>query len=163
MALTLQNKGRDIITLFHKANSPVSTRIATLLKQTSATASEAATADQASDHATQTKFQRDEFDLNITEDAPTPSQLETILDYAGTLGIPSIIKGAESKQEALKRFKESADNFQRPVVGCCPLIMSIAMLTMTCVQVVDWHNGKAVGGGNESAILTMLNALPKKN
>lgn len=113
----VQNKGRDIVTLFHKANSPVSTRIATLLKQTSAAAAETATADQASDHSAQNTIQREDFDINITEDAPTTSQLETILDYAGTAGIPSIVKGAQSKQEALKKFKESTENFQRPVVS----------------------------------------------
>ncbi|KAK4219068.1 putative redox protein fmp46, mitochondrial [Rhypophila decipiens] len=138
------NKGRDIITLFHKANSPVSTRIATLLKQTSAASSETATEDQVGDHSAHNKIQRDEFDINITEEPPTSSQLETILDYAGTVGIPQIVKGAESKKEALEKFKQSTENFNRPVV-------------------VDWHNGKAIGGGNESAILTMLNALPKKN
>lgn len=112
----MQNKGRDIITLFHKANSPVSTRIATLLKQTAAVASQTATADQASDHSAHNKIQREEFDLNITEDPPTTSQLDTILDYAGPAGIPQIVKGAGSKQEALRKFKESTENFQRPVV-----------------------------------------------
>lgn len=34
------------------------------------------------------------------------------------------------------------------------------MLTM--MQVVDWNNGKATVGDNESAILKMLGALPKK-
>jgi hypothetical protein len=31
-----------------------------------------------------------------------------------------------------------------------------------CLQVVDWNNGKAAGGENESEILKMLNALPPK-
>jgi len=106
---TLQGKSRDIITLFHKANSPVSTRVAALLKQTSASVSEAASSDQSSKT-------RDEFDLNVTEDPPTTGQLETILDYAGNLAIPTIIKGAESKEEALKRFKLNSESFQRPVV-----------------------------------------------
>lgn len=30
------------------------------------------------------------------------------------------------------------------------------------LQVVDWNNGKAAVGGNESAILKMLDDLPKK-
>ncbi|KAK3330563.1 thioredoxin-like protein [Apodospora peruviana] len=138
------NNAREIVTLFHKANSPASVRVATLLKQVSASAAETATEDQASDHSAQTQAQRAEFDLNVTEDAPTTGQLETILDYAGNLGISSIIKGATSKEEALRKFKQSPDNFNRPVV-------------------VDWHNGRAIGGGNESAILEMIKALPPKN
>jgi len=30
-------------------------------------------------------------------------------------------------------------------------------------QIVDWNNGKAYAGSEESAILKMLNALPPKN
>jgi hypothetical protein len=33
---------------------------------------------------------------------------------------------------------------------------------MMCImQVVDWNNGKAGAGDNESEILKMINALPK--
>ena len=101
----MQGKSRDIITLFHRANSPVSTKVAALLKQTSAAASEDSG-----------KTQRDEFDLNVTEEPPTTGQLETILDYAGNLAIPTIIKGATSKEDALKMFKLNSEYFQRPVV-----------------------------------------------
>ncbi|KAK3694827.1 thioredoxin-like protein [Podospora appendiculata] len=135
-------KTLDIVTLFHKAGSPASQRVATLLKQASAAASSTATEDQASDSAAQTT-QRPEFDLNITEEAPTTDQLQTILEYVGPKGIPSIIQGAETEVDALRKFKQSHDTFQRPVV-------------------VDWSNGKAIAGDNESAILTLLNALPKK-
>ena len=140
--LTTQRKTLDIVTLFHKASSPASLRVATMLKQASALASETATEDQASDHSVQTEApasRREPFDLNITEDQPTSDQLLTILEYVGTAGIPAIVKGAKTQNEALRKFRESHDNFQRPVV-------------------VDWNNGKAVAGDKESEILKLLNA-----
>lgn len=134
-------KTLDIVTLFHKSSSPASMRVVTLLKQVSASAAESATEDQASDHRVQSESapgaRRDTFDLNITEDPPTTEQLSTILEYVGASGIPSIIKGASTTHEALKKFRESSDNFQRPVV-------------------VDWNNGRAVAGDKESEILKAL-------
>lgn len=91
-------------------------RVANLLKQASANATEHATEDQASDHSAQTTPHRAEFELNITEDPPTPDQLQTILQYVGKPGISAVIKGAESESQALKIFKQSAEAFQRPVV-----------------------------------------------
>ncbi|KAL0938028.1 uncharacterized protein CTRU02_207759 [Colletotrichum truncatum] len=138
------HKTLDIVTLFHKASSPASVRVANILKQVSANATAGATEDQASDHSVQTnpKKARAEFELNITEDSPTADQVKTILEYVGKSKIPSIIKGASTEQEALRKFQQSTDNFQRPVV-------------------VDWNNGKAVAGDNESEILKMLNDLNK--
>ncbi|OIW30842.1 DUF1687-domain-containing protein [Coniochaeta ligniaria NRRL 30616] len=134
-------KTKDIITLFHKSNTPASTKVLTLLKQVSANASEAATEDQASDHSAQTDPKRAEFDLDVTEKPPTPDQLRTILDYVGN---PSaVISGASTVDEAMKKFKQDAESFKRPVV-------------------VDWNNGKAAVGDNKSEILKMLDALPKK-
>lgn len=92
-------------------------RAVTLLKQVSANASESATEDQASDHSHQTHTKRQEFDLNITEDAPTADQLQTILEYVGQSKISSVVPGTSSLKEALKKFNESPNNFQRPVVG----------------------------------------------
>ncbi|RYP71582.1 hypothetical protein DL771_004708 [Monosporascus sp. 5C6A] len=133
------HKTKDIVTLFHKSGSPASMRAANLLKQVSANATESATEDQASDHAPQTNSlrQRQEFDLNITEDPPTVDQLRTILEYVGKNRISSVINGASTENEALRKFKESTDNFKRPVV-------------------VDWNNGKAVASEKESEILKML-------
>lgn len=91
-------------------------RVATLLKQASANASESATEDQASDHSAQTHPARAEFELNITEDPPTSDQVQTILEYVGRPNIGSIIKGASSNDEALRLFKQNAESFQRPVV-----------------------------------------------
>lgn len=114
-------------------------RAATLLKQVNANATESATEDQASDHTAQTHphRQRPEFDLNITEAPPTPDQLKTILEYVGKERIASVVRGASTENEALKKFRESAENFRRPVV-------------------VDWNNGRAVATEQESEILKML-------
>lgn len=115
----MQHKPLDIITLFHKATSPASMRVAAALRQASAAASETSTEDQASDHTAQSNaVRRPEFKLEITEDPPTADQLQTILNYVDKQRIGSIIKGATDEKEALRKLKESADNFQRPVV--CP-------------------------------------------
>ncbi|KAK2037805.1 DUF1687-domain-containing protein [Colletotrichum caudatum] len=136
------HKTLDIVTLFHKASSPASVRVANILKQVSANATAGATEDQASDHSVQTnpKTSRAEFELNITEDPPTADQVKTILEYVGQSRISSIIKGASTEQDALRKFQQNSESFQRPVT-------------------VDWNNGKAVAGDNESEILKMLNAL----
>ncbi|KFA77583.1 hypothetical protein S40288_05726 [Stachybotrys chartarum IBT 40288] len=132
------HKTLDIITLFHKANSPASTRVANLLKQASANALAGATIDQASDHSAQNKISREPFELNITEDHPTSDQVQTILGYVGQSGIPGIISGAGDEKDALKKFNENPNSFIRPMV-------------------VDWNNGKAAVGDNESTILKLLN------
>ena len=107
----------DIITLFHKASSPASVRVANLLKQASANATAGATEDQASDHTAQTKPSREQFELNITEDPPTEDQLRTMLEYVGKSGIPNIIRGASNDKDAVRKFKESQENLLRPVVS----------------------------------------------
>ncbi|KAJ0166376.1 putative redox protein fmp46, mitochondrial [Colletotrichum tanaceti] len=136
------HKTLDIVTLFHKAGSPASVRAANILKQVSANAAAGATEDQASDHSVQTNPQksRAEFELNITEEPPTADQVKTILEYVGKNRISSIVKGASTEQEALRKFQQNSESFQRPVT-------------------VDWNNGKAVVGDSESEILKMLNAL----
>lgn len=111
-----QNKTLDIVTVFHKASSPSSVRVANIVKQISANAQAGATIDQASDHSSQTKPGREPFELNITEDPPTTDQIQTILGYVGTGGIAKIINGARDEKDALKRFKESKENFLRPLV-----------------------------------------------
>lgn len=113
----MQHKTLDIITLFHKASSPSSVRVASLLKQASASAQAGATLDQASDHSTQTEPAREPFELNITEEPPTPEQVQTILEYVGKSGVSQIIKGAKDEKDALRKFKESKENLLRPVVS----------------------------------------------
>lgn len=109
--MQLQPKVLDAITLFHKASNPASIRIATLLKQ--AAGSGAAVSDKA-------PAKKSDFELNITEEAPTTEQLRTILDYVGKTGVSSIILNAHNETEALKKFKESTDNLNRPLVRHSP-------------------------------------------
>lgn len=80
----------------------------------SANASEAATEDQASDHTPQTHPGRSEFDLDVTEKPPTQDQLRTIIDYVGNPG--TVVSGAGTVEEALRKFKQDAESFKRPVV-----------------------------------------------
>ena len=114
------------------------------MKTASAHASASATEDQASDHTPQNQaVAREPFDLEVTEEAPTPDQLNSIFDYLGSGGkAAQLVKGAASQSDALRKLKESGENFQRPVV-------------------VDWNQGKAIVGENESEILKMLRELPK--
>jgi hypothetical protein len=88
-----------------------------ILKQASATASEYATEDQASDHSHQTNPNRQPFELNITEDLPTPDQLKSILEYVGAQKAGTIINGAKNTADAMKKLKENSENFQRPIVS----------------------------------------------
>ncbi|KAI1122214.1 DUF1687-domain-containing protein [Nemania abortiva] len=127
------HKTLDIITLFHKASSPASVRAAAVLKQVSTNATEAA----AEDSASRKPNIRSDFELNITEEPPTADQLKTILEYVGKNKISSIIQGATSENDALKKFNGSPDSFKYPVI-------------------VDWNNGKAIATEKESEILKML-------
>jgi hypothetical protein len=96
---------------------PTSTRVHTILKTASATASETATEDQAGDHSAQSNPKRKEFELDVQEEPPTEDQLKTIIDYIGTNKISTLVKGAKTELEAIKKLKENGDNFQRPVVS----------------------------------------------
>jgi arsenate reductase-like glutaredoxin family protein len=140
-----QHKTLDVLTLFHKPSSPASVRVHNLLKQASAQSSAAATEDQASDHSHQNKsVQRGPFELDVTEAEPTPDQLRSILEYIGAGKVGSLVKGASSEGDAMKILKQSADAFQRPVL-------------------VDWEQGRAVVGDDESAIQKLLKEGPKAN
>ncbi|GAO19387.1 hypothetical protein UVI_02052780 [Ustilaginoidea virens] len=137
------HKTLDIVTVFHKAGSPSSARVANLVKQISANAQAGATIDQASDHSPQTMASRDPFELNITEEPPTVEQVQTILGYVDKKSISKVINGARDEKDALKKFRESKESFLRPVT-------------------VDWNNGKAIAGDNESEILKLLKAQSRE-
>lgn len=94
---------------------PASLRVLTLLKQASAHASETATEDQATDHTHQNKLQRTEFELNITEDAPTGDQMRIILEYMGARTAGSLVEGAKDPEEAIKTVNPKT--FKPPVVS----------------------------------------------
>ncbi|OBT55903.1 hypothetical protein VE04_03697 [Pseudogymnoascus sp. 24MN13] len=137
-------KGLDVITLFHSPTAPASMRVHSLLKQASAAAGETATEDQASEHTQQTKNSvQTQFELNVIEDAPTPDQLKSILEYVGENGAGKVVQGATSGKDAFTKWKKDSGSFQRPLT-------------------VDWNNGKVVAGANESEILKLLESLPKE-
>ncbi|ETN40154.1 uncharacterized protein HMPREF1541_04430 [Cyphellophora europaea CBS 101466] len=138
-----RSKTLDVLTCFHKPSVSASTRVVNLLKQASAQSQAHATEDQASDHTPQnTSVTRDPFELDITEAPPTPDQLKNIFEYLGSGKAAQLVKGAASESDALRKLKEDGDNFQRPVV-------------------VDWNQGKAVAGENESEILKLVREQPK--
>jgi len=132
---------KDVITLFHAPKSPASIRVHTLLRQTAATAASHATEDQASSHSKQSKLERTDYNLEVQEEPPTSDQLTSILEYMGEGKAGTVVKGATSASDALRKLKQSGDLFQRPVV-------------------VDWNHGRAVAGDDESAIMKMVKALP---
>ncbi|KAK3215057.1 hypothetical protein GRF29_19g2063035 [Pseudopithomyces chartarum] len=139
-----EHGAKNVVTLFHKPSSTASTRVLTLLKQTNAQAVSHATEDQASSHQTQSKLERVEFDLDVTEAPPTADQLKSILEYLGGPGAASkVIRGANNEADAMRVLKADGEKFERPVV-------------------VDWNQGKAVVGDSESEILSLLRSIPKE-
>ncbi|KAL4782706.1 thioredoxin-like protein [Aspergillus varians] len=131
-------KTLDPITLFHKPSLPPSSAAYNILKTASAAASEASS-----------PIGRGEFQLEVTTAPPTTDQLRNILEYAtgdasaaGKAGgaryaVSEIVQGARDAEDAIKKFKEDSGRFVRPIT-------------------VDWTNGQAVVGGDESAILKMV-------
>ena len=61
---------------------------------------------------------------DVQEGVPTSDQLTNIFEYLGQDKIGSVIEGASSTTEALKKLKDNGSAFQRPLV-------------------VDWGNGRA--------------------
>ncbi|KAJ5632722.1 hypothetical protein N7490_009061 [Penicillium lividum] len=147
------SKTLDPITLFHSPSVRSSTRVLNILKQASTAASETATEDQASDYSSHAKQQREEFELEVTTNDPTPDQLRSILDYINpvsgvggqghkaTYSVSDLVKGAKNAEDALKKFRDDKSSFVRPVT-------------------VDWTNGRAVIGDQESEILKMVRQVP---
>jgi hypothetical protein len=58
---------------------------------------------------------------------PTPSQLRSILEFAGKNRVGEIIKGAKSEREAMKALDEGGESISERVLR--PLL-------------VDWNNGR---------------------
>ncbi|WEW61405.1 hypothetical protein PRK78_006895 [Emydomyces testavorans] len=139
------HKPLDIITLFHKPTLPSSLRALALLKQASANAAQADadTTPNANGTSTGRRRRRGQFELNVTEDAPTPDELRLIMEYMGAgRRVGELVSGAVGgREDAVRRVREDGGRFVRPVV-------------------VDWNNGRAVLGTNESAILKLLEEEP---
>jgi len=147
MLAGLQHKTLDIITLFHRAGSPASTRVANLLRQVYANASKTTTLNRAGDAISQTYVRDEPFELNVTEDAPTFDQLRTMLEYAEQSGeeIPKIVEGAGNVIQALKAFENSREVFKRPVV-------SILLVTTLLFRTAP----PDLGGGRQSVMRLWL-------
>lgn len=60
----------------------------------------------------------------MQEGEPTRDQLTNIFEYLGSDKIGSVVEGASTPTEALRKLKENGELFKRPVI-------------------VDWSNGKA--------------------
>ncbi|KAI7108163.1 hypothetical protein KC343_g19674 [Hortaea werneckii] len=114
-----------------------------ILKQAAATAQSSATEDQASDHDNQSRLQRTEFNLDVQETPPTPDQLTSILDYLGPSKAGTVVEEATGTSDALRKFNAKQQAFQRPVT-------------------VDWNNGRAVVGDDESELMRLIRTLPKE-
>jgi len=56
--------------------------------------------------------------LDVTEEPPTSDQFRTILEYlGGGKRVGELVEGAKDEAEAMKRLKENAKAFRRPVVS----------------------------------------------
>lgn len=102
------------MTLFHSPSAPSSMRVLSILKQAHGSAAATATEDQASSHDAQSKPL--EFELDVTESAPTSDQLKNILDYLGAGSASKIIKGATGPDDAIKKLSSDGSSFIRPLV-----------------------------------------------
>ncbi|PYH45323.1 uncharacterized protein BP01DRAFT_356816 [Aspergillus saccharolyticus JOP 1030-1] len=138
-------KTLDPITIFHTPSSTTSKNALKILQRASTIAQSPDTAPAGG---------RGEFQLEITTAPPTTDQLRNILDYvtgnpagAGApdkgarYAVGEVVRGARDAEDAMKRFKGDPEGtFVRPVT-------------------VDWTNGQAVVGDNESEILKMVQQL----
>jgi hypothetical protein len=83
----------------------------------------------------QTLARREEFELSITEDPPTPEQLKSILEYIGTQRASTIVKGAKDKAEAMKNSRKMRRTFRSPSYVVLPLspfkLYRIGLLTIS--------------------------------
>jgi hypothetical protein len=105
------------VTLFHRANNAPSIRVQTFLKQANATAGTTATEDQASSHHEHSAAQKNDFELDVTESAPTSDQLTSILEFVGEKNAGTIVTGATNAADAQRRLRADVDAFIRPTVS----------------------------------------------
>ncbi|KAI5851229.1 thioredoxin-like protein [Morchella snyderi] len=131
------HKTLDVLTLFHAPKSAPSKRVLDLLKAASASAGEGEGAGK-----------KAVFELEVVDApaVPTPSQLRSILEFAGKNRVGEIVRGAASEREAMKALDEDGEGASERVLR--PLL-------------VDWNNGRTVIGADESAIKNLIDTLPK--
>ena len=100
---------------------------------------------------------------DVQEGVPTSDQLTNIFEYLGQDKIGSVVEGASSTTEALRKLKDNGALFQRPLVvdwgngraGTSPLHHNIGCLRFATDTLL------AVSGDNESEILKLLQTPPK--
>jgi hypothetical protein len=89
----------------------------TLLKQANATAATTATEDQASAHDSHSAAQNAEFELDVTESAPTNDQLRNILEFVGEKNAATVVEGANDAADAQRRVRLDDNTLKRPLVS----------------------------------------------
>ncbi|RMY47063.1 hypothetical protein D0865_08900 [Hortaea werneckii] len=85
----------------------------------------------------------DTSNIDVQETPPTPDQLTSILDYLGPSKAGTVVEEATGTSDALRKFNAKQQAFQRPVT-------------------VDWNNGRAVVGDDESELMRLVRTLPKE-
>ncbi|PWW78382.1 hypothetical protein C7212DRAFT_27763, partial [Tuber magnatum] len=87
------------------------------------------------------------FELDIVEapTVPTPTQLSSILEFIGKDRVAEVVPGARSEGDAVGLLRGQGERGGGGMVR--PLL-------------VDWNNGRAVVGGDEGAVLRLLETLP---
>ncbi len=91
-------------------------------------------------NAEERESERNKFTLEVTEQAPTATQMQNILDIIGDKRIGEVVPGAMGKGDAIKMADRQPEKVIRPIV-------------------VDWGNAKVVLGGNEKQIQTLVDGV----
>ncbi|PUU77516.1 thioredoxin-like protein [Tuber borchii] len=126
------HKTLDVLTLFHAPASTASKRILETLRS-SPTA------------------HKKSFELDVVEapTVPTPTQLTSILEFIGKNRVGEVVPGARSEGDAVRLLK--VEEAGRKEGGGGGMVRPL---------LVDWNNGRAVVGGDEGAVLRLLETLP---
>lgn len=78
--------------------------------------------------------------LEVTEQAPTSTQMQNIIEIIGESRIGDLVPGAIGKSDAIKIADKDPDQVVRPIV-------------------VDWGNAHVVIGGDGSQIKKLLDKM----
>lgn len=103
----MKGKTLDVITLFHKPSLPASARMLALLQRAST---------KAGDPAQRVNLKRGDWELEVTENHPTPDQVRSMLEYIGAKRAGEIVNGAKDGSDAMQRFEDKPSDFVWPMV-----------------------------------------------
>lgn len=78
--------------------------------------------------------------LEVTEEAPTSTQMQNIIDIIGESKVGDLVPGAIGKADAIKIADKTPDQVARPIV-------------------VDWGNAHVVLGGDAAKIKKLLDNM----